>query len=78
MRLIRHESGAPVSQRVFVVDTLREGKIAAIIGCRGEHEALEAAACKMATAARLKGGRISESHWCCSWDEAREAAGLRE
>ena len=42
VRLIGHESGVPVNQRSFVVYTLREGKVAAIIAYPGEREALEA------------------------------------
>jgi ketosteroid isomerase-like protein len=41
-RSIGHESGVPINQRAFVVYTMREGKIAAIIAYASEREALEA------------------------------------
>jgi ketosteroid isomerase-like protein len=39
---IGHESGVPINQRAFVVYTMREGKIAAIIAYPSAREALEA------------------------------------
>ena len=42
VRLIGHESGVSVNQRSFVVYTLREGKLGAIIAYPSEREALEA------------------------------------
>jgi ketosteroid isomerase-like protein len=41
-RAIGHESGAPINQREFVVYTMREGKIAAIIAYPNERAALQA------------------------------------
>jgi ketosteroid isomerase-like protein len=43
-RSIGHESGVPINQRAFVVYTIREGKIAAIIAYASEREAREALA----------------------------------
>jgi ketosteroid isomerase-like protein len=40
-RAIGHESGAPINQREFVVYTMREGKIAAIIAYPNKRDALE-------------------------------------
>jgi ketosteroid isomerase-like protein len=42
VRLVGHDSGVPVDQRVFVVYTLREGKAAAMIAYPSEADALEA------------------------------------
>jgi len=41
-RAIGHDSGVPINQREFVVYTMREGKIAAIIAYPNEHDALKA------------------------------------
>ena len=43
MRVVGRESGVPVSQRIFNIYTLRDGKISASIAYSSEREALKAA-----------------------------------
>ena len=70
MRLVRHESGVLVSQRVF-------GVYGARIVYRFEDEALDTADFKTATATRIKGGRITEWRRCRTREAALESAGLQ-
>jgi ketosteroid isomerase-like protein len=42
MRLVGRDSGVPLNQRIFMVYTMREGKLAASIAYPSEREALQA------------------------------------